>query len=303
MTNTSAVAKLKHEEALIKSESLTRKALRAIWRDKLTLTALGIILILTTVSAFAPFITDNVLKIDPNEPNPADKFTPPLTNGYILGADDIGRDQLARLLHAGGVSMGIGFFGAIFSLTIGLVLGMISGYYGGAIDDLMNWLITTIDSIPALFLLILFSSIFSPSAESLVLVISLISWTGTMRLIRGQTLSVRQKEYIIAAQAMGASPARVMFSHILPNLISVTVIQLALGIAGLILTESALSYLGLGVQPPQATWGNMLTKSQQFFRLGPHLVILPGLMIFVTVLCFYIIGDGIRDAFDPTLND
>lgn len=303
MTNISAVAKLKHEEELIKSESLTRKALRAIWRDKLTLTALAIILVLTTVSALAPFITDSVLKIDPNEPNPADKFTPPLTNDYILGADDIGRDQLARLLHAGGVSMGIGFFGAIFSLTIGLVLGMISGYYGGAIDDLMNWVITTIDSIPSLFLLILFSSIFSPSAESLVLVISLISWTGTMRLIRGQTLSVRQKEYIIAAQAMGASPVRVMFYHILPNLISVTVIQLALGIAGLILTESALSYLGLGVQPPQATWGNMLTKSQQFFRLGPHLVILPGLMIFITVLCFYIIGDGIRDAFDPTLND
>lgn len=300
-TATADVVKLKKNDELLVSESLTRKALRSIWRDKLTLTSLIIILILTLISALAPFITDVILQVDPNEPNTQFTFAPPLTDGYILGADDIGRDQLARLLHAGGVSMGIGFFGAFFSLSIGLVLGMASGYFGGAFDDVMNWVITTIDAIPALFLLILFSAIFSPSAEALVLVISLISWTGTMRLIRGQTFAIREKEYIIAARAMGASPIRVMFSHILPNLVSVTVIQLALGIAGLILTESALSYLGLGVQPPQATWGNMLTKSQQFFRLGPHLVVLPGLMIFVTVLCFYIVGDGIRDAFDPTL--
>lgn len=303
MAKTNEVAKLKHDHEEFVSESLTYKALRTIWHDKLTLTALAVILFLTILSMCAPLITDSIMQVDPNQPNPFDKFTPPLTNGYILGADDIGRDQLARLLHASGVSMGIGFFGAFFSLTIGLTAGMISGYLGGIVDDIMNWIITTIDSIPSLFLLILFAAIFSPSAESLVLVIALISWTGTMRLIRGQTLSIREKEYIIAAQAMGAGPIRVMFSHILPNLISVTVISFSLGIAGLILTESALSYLGLGVQPPQATWGNMLTKSQQFFRLGPHLVILPGVMIFITVLCFYIIGDGIRDAFDPTLQN
>ena len=301
MTNSNAIAKLKSEDEELVGQSLTQKALRSIWRDKLTWTALVVILVLVTISALAPFITDSILQIDPNETHPSDKFTRPFTNGYLLGADDIGRDQLARLLHASGVTMGIGFFGALFSLTIGLATGMIAGYFGGIIDDFLNWIITTIDSIPSLFLLILFSAVFSPSAESLVLVISLISWTGTMRLIRGQTLSIREKEYIIAAQAMGANPLRVMFSHILPNLISVTVISLALGIAGLILTESALSYLGLGVQPPQATWGNMLSNAQQYFRLGPHLVILPGLMIFVTVLCFYIIGDGIRDAFDPTL--
>jgi peptide/nickel transport system permease protein len=301
MAKTTEIAKLKNKQEEFVSESLSYKALRSIWRDKLTLTAMIIILFLTTISISAPVITDLILQVDPNEPNPFDKFSPPLTNGYILGADDIGRDQFARLLHASGVSMGIGFFGALFSLTIGLTAGMISGYFGGIIDDMMNWLITTIDSIPSLFLLILFSSVFSPSAESLVLVIALISWTGTMRLIRGQTLAIREKEYITAAQAMGANPARIMFSHILPNLISVTVISFSLGIAGLILTESALSYLGLGVQPPQATWGNMLSKSQQFFRLGPHLVIFPGVMIFITVLCFYVVGDGIRDAFDPSL--
>ncbi|MCA9885968.1 MAG: ABC transporter permease, partial [Anaerolineae bacterium] len=156
------------------------------------------------------------------------------------------------------------------------------------------------DSIPSLYLLILFAAIFSPSAETLILVIALISWTGSMRLIRGQTLTLREQEYVVAARALGASPWRIMFVHILPNLISVTVISMTLSIAGLILTESALSYLGLGVQPPQATWGNMLSKSQQFFRQGPHLVIFPGMMIFITVLCAYVVGDGLRDAFDPT---
>lgn len=285
----------------IVSESLTRKALRSIWRDKLTMIALIFVLTLSVVALFAPFITDTIMRVDPNEPTTADKFTPPLQKGYALGADDIGRDQLARLLHASGVSMGIGFFGTALSLSIGLVLGMASGYFGGHVDDFMNWIVTTIDSIPSLFLLILISSVLSYSAESLIITVGLIGWTGTYRLIRGQTFSLRAKEYVIAAQALGANPRRIIFQHILPNLISVTVISLMLGIAGLILAESALSYLGLGVQPPQATWGNMLTKSIQFFRLGPHLIIFPILLISTTVLCFYIIGDGIRDAFDPTL--
>ena len=285
----------------IVSLSLTRKALRSIWRDKLTMVALTFVLMLSVVALFAPFITDAIMRVDPNEPNTADKFSPPLIKGYVLGADDIGRDQLARLLHASGVSMGIGFFGATFSLSIGLVLGMATGYFGGRVDDFMNWIVTTIDSIPSLFLLILISSVLSYSAESLIITVGLIGWTGTYRLIRGQTFSLRAREYVIAAQALGASPRRIIFQHILPNLVSVTIISLMLGIAGLILTESALSYLGLGVQPPQATWGNMLTKSIQFFRLGPHLIIFPILLIGTTVLCFYIIGDGIRDAFDPTL--
>ena len=282
-------------------KSLTQKALHTLWRDRMTMIALSYIIILTVISLLAPFITDTIMRVDPNEPVPMDKFTPPLTNGYILGADDIGRDQLARLLHAGGVSMAIGFFGAFFSLTIGLALGMAAGYFGGRFDDFLNWIITTLDSIPGLYLLFMIAALFTYTAQSLILTVTLISWTGTLRLIRGQTFSIRAKEYVIAAQAMGANSRRILFQHILPNLVSITVVQLALGIAGLILAESGLSYLGLGVQPPQATWGNMLTKSIQYFRHGPHLIIFPILMISVTVLCFYIIGDGIRDAFDPTL--
>ncbi len=293
-------SKSKLTEELV-SETLTRKALRSIRRDKLTLLALAYIVLLTFTSLLAPLITDHILRIDPNEPVPAYKFTPPLTNGYILGADDIGRDQLARLVHASGVSMAIGFFGSLFTLAIGMVLGMLAGYSGNKVDDILNWIVTTFDSIPGLFVLLLFASITSFNAWTLVLVISMIGWTGTYRLIRGQTIAIRAADYVLAAQALGASRWRIIFVHIMPNLISFTVVSLMLGIAGLILAESGLSYLGFGVQPPQATWGNMLSKSIQFFRHGPHLIIFPILLISLTVLCFYIVGDGIRDAFDPTL--
>ena len=299
MTKRKTVAKLKNEEQLA-GESLTSKALRSIRRDKPTLVALSFILTLTVISMLAPVITDYIMQVDPNEPAKGAKFISPLADRYFLGADDLGRDQLARLLHAGGISMGIGFFGALFAFTIGIILGMIAGYFGGLIDDFLYWVTATISAIPGLYLLLLFAAVFGFTAETLVLTVGLIGWVGTYRLTRGKTLSVRTEEYIIAARAVGAGPFRIIFQHILPNLISIIAIDLALSIAGLILLESALSYLGLGVQPPQATWGNMLTNSLQFMRLGHHLIIFPGLMIFLTVLSFYLVGDGVRDAFDPT---
>ncbi len=286
-----------------RSDSLLTKAIRRLRRDRLTMIALTILVVFTLLAALAPFITTNILQIDPNETAGIDNFLPIGTPGHILGTDDIGRDQLARLLHAGGVSLRIGFFGAVLSLLIGVTIGIMTGYYGGVVDDIINWAITTLDSIPSLYLLILVFSVLDPSAESLILVIALISWTGITRLTRGQTLSIRNLDYVMSARAMGASAPRIMLYHIAPNLISVTAIALARGIGGLMLTEAALSFLGLGVQPPQATWGNMLTNAQQFFRLGPHLIPPPGLAIWITVLCLYIVGDGIRDAFDPTSQD
>ena len=170
-------------------------------------------------------------------------------------------------------------------------------------DDFIVWLITTINSIPFFFTILIVSAILSPDENSLILVLGFLGWTGTTRLVRGETISLREREYIVSARAMGASHFRVMFYHILPNLISVIVINLAIDIGVLILVEASLSFLQVGVKPPTPTWGNMLTNSQSLFRTGPHLVFWPGFMIFVTVLCLYVAGDGIRDAFDPTLND
>jgi peptide/nickel transport system permease protein len=297
------IPKIGVEEFKSASDSLWQRAFRRIRQDRLTMVSLAIIALLGALAIFAPFLTQSVFHVDPNRTNSETRFLPIGSAGHPLGTDDLGRDHLARLLYAGQISLSIGFNGAFLILIIGLVLGIITGYFGGAVDDTMNWIITTLDSIPTLYLLLIISAILSPSAEALILVLALVGWTGTTRLIRGETLGIREREYILSARAIGASSWRIMFIHILPNLMSITAISLATSIGNLILIESALSFLNVGVQPPTPTWGNMLTNSQTFFTLGGHLVVLPGLLIVVTVLCLYIIGDGVRDALDPTIVD
>ncbi len=307
------VVDLGGEEIKKVGESLTVLALRRLRRDKLTLIAMGVIVVLAILSFSAPLIERYVLNVNYTSTNIDKAFLPPGTVGHILGTDDVGRDHLARLLYAGQISLSIAFISAILSLVIGVSLGVVTGYYGGLVDDFINWVITTLDSIPSLFLLIIVSGIVLRSRDltgtifggpfALVFILGFLGWTGITRLVRGETLSIREREYIISARAIGASPPHIMFSHIIPNLLSVVFITLALDIGTLILVESALSFLGFGVKPPAASWGNMLTGANDFFTKGPYLVIAPGLLIVVTVLCLYVIGDGLRDAFDPTSID
>lgn len=302
-TTSSAVVRLNQDSTEIRqSSSLTARALRRIGRDYLTMAAICILGVLVILTLLAPVIT-NLLHVDAETTNPSVRLLPPGSEGHILGTDDLGRDYAARLLYGGQVSMAIGFSGAIITLGIGMVTGLASGYFGGTIDDIMNWVITTLDSIPGIYLLLLISSILQQSPLTLVLVISLLSWTGETRLIRGQTLAIRDLDYVLSARATGASAWRIMFVHILPNTLSLTFLTLASGIGSLILLESTLSFLKLGVQPPTPTWGNMLSNAQQFFSRGPHMATISGILIFVTVLCLFVIGDGLRDAFDPTTVD
>jgi len=296
------IAEMEMEEVL-RSKSLTEQALRRLWRDKLTMAAIILMAIIAILSFMAPVITD-ILNVDPNTTDAANsKFLPIGAEGHLLGTDDLGRDHLARLLYAGQVSMMIGLLSGLLSLAIGVTLGIVTGYFGGIVDDVINWIITTLNSIPGLVLLIVISAVFQPGPVTLILVLAFLTWTVTTRLVRGETFSIRSREYIVGAQAMGASNLRIMIVHILPNVFSLTIITLAINIGNVILIESALSFLGLGVQAPTATWGNMLSKSRNFFKNAPHLVILPGILITVVVLCLYIIGDGLRDAFDPTSTD
>ncbi|MBN2472684.1 MAG: ABC transporter permease subunit, partial [Anaerolineae bacterium] len=222
---------------------------------------------------------------------------------YLLGTDGSGRDHATRLLYGGQVSLKIGFFAAIGSLTIGIVIGVIAGYFGGVLDDVIIWLITTLNSIPQLFLLLIISAMLAPNETSLILVLVFLGWTGATRIMRGETIALREREFIVAARAIGASNARIMFVHIAPNVISLLLIVMTQAVGGLILTESSLSFLGFGVKAPTPTWGNMLSGGLEMLRIAPHLVFIPGLLISVTVLCLYIIGDGLRDAFDPRLSD
>ena len=310
---TSSVAKLnvtdKKQERDV-GESLTKVAVRRIRRDKLTLLAMAVILIITLMSVLAAPIS-SALNVSFTKTNPSETFLQPLTqtekNGvvstHLLGTDDLGRDVFSRLLYAGQVSLSVGFMAAVLSLTIGVTLGIFTGYYGGLADDFTNWVIATLTSIPSLFLLLIVAAVLQPTPTTLILVLGFLGWTGTTRLVRGETLSLREREYTISARAIGASDRRIMFSHILPNVFSVIVITLAIDIGALILAEAGLSFLGLGIKPPIPSWGNMLSKSQEFFTRGPFLVWPPGIMIFLTVLCMYVIGDGVRDAFDPTSKD
>jgi ABC-type dipeptide/oligopeptide/nickel transport system permease subunit len=275
-------------------------ALYALRRDKLTMSAFGILLIMALFCIVLAGPITQALGVDANSTNPAISFEGP-SREHMLGVDQVGRDQLARLLYGGRVSLGIGFFAAIIIMTVGVTVGTLAGYYGGVVDDLVMWFINTLNSIPFILLLLVVSLLFKPNASTLTIFIGLISWTEISRIVRGQILQVKEAEYVTAARSIGVPTTPLVLRHILPNVIPVVIIFSAQVIGGVILTESALSFLGLGVQPPTATWGNMLTKAQSYFTLGPHLVIWPGLFITITVLCLYIIGDGLRDALDPTM--
>ncbi len=301
MATTTAKLEVRRERVEV-GISLTQLALRRLRRDHLTLIALAVVLLITVLAFSAPVIS-NLLGVSYTRTNAGETFLPPFSPGHILGTDDLGRDHLARLLYAGQVSMSVGFIAASLSLSIGVSLGILTGYYGGVVDDFVTWVINTLNSIPSLFLLLIVAAVLQPSPSTLIIVLGFLGWTTTTRLVRGESLSIREREYILSARASGATPVRIMFVHILPNLFSIIVITLAIDIGNLILVEAALSFLGLGIKAPTPSWGNMLTNAQSFFTRGPYLVVAPGLLIFITVLCLYVIGDGLRDAFDPTTRD
>ncbi|MDQ3493170.1 MAG: ABC transporter permease [Chloroflexota bacterium] len=220
---------------------------------------------------------------------------------YWLGSDDLGRSQIVRLVYGARVSLFIGVFGAFVALGIGVTLGMSAAYFGGWWDDIVIWLVTTLEGIPLLFLLILVGVYFQLTPVSLAILIGALGWLGICNLSRGQTLALREREYVLAARALGVSSPRIMFRHILPNLLPLMIVSMMLSVGGIILGEAALSFLGFGIQPPQPSWGNMLSGATQFYFRGPHLIVVPGIAISITVLCLALVGDGLRDAFDPRL--
>jgi len=317
-------------------QSYWRLALQSLRRDKLTLTAMVFILVLATLAALAPVLTDLLIGVGPNQTNPDNALAQPYLGPYLkwhlgvdirtaprmlresggvshwLGTDQLGRDQLARLLYGGRVSLTIAFVAAFITVVLGVTIGTITGYFGGRIDDLFMWFINTMVSIPGIYLLIIVSAIFKPNPITLILFLGLLGWFDTARLIRGNVFKVRALDYVMAAQALGASATRIMLQHVLPNSIPIIIVNMAIDIGNLILVESALSFLGLGIQPPTATWGSMLDRAQNllFLRdpvtsapIALHLIIAPGILITLTVLALYLIGDGLRDALDPAMKN
>lgn len=294
-----AIAAVPGERA-IPSLSYWGRARRQLLRDRLTFAAAALLLLIIALALAAPLIG----ALAGQDPETQDLFAAlkPPGGGHLLGTDDLGRDVLIRVVYAGRVSLLIGVLAMLTALAVGVSLGVLAGYYRRFVDDAINALIQLTVNIPVLFLLILLSVVFRPSVVGLALVIGLLSWQGTARQVRATVLSVSQREYIEAARVLGSTNGRLMARHVLPNVLSIVLVVAGFDIAGAILTESGLSALGLGVQPPTASWGNMLSKSFQYALKAPWLVVSPGVMIFLTVLAVFLIADGLRDALDPRLS-
>ena len=287
--------------SLRRTPGLYTRAWRIFRSNKVSVTALVVLTLVVIFVLSAGLISTYITGFTPSETHLPDKLKPVMTDGYILGSDGIGRDVLTRLAYGGRVSMTIAALAALTLFFLGGCIGLVSGYLGGTVDAILMRLVDVLLSVPGLPLLILISSLYSPGPVGLALVLALVGWAGIARLFRGETLALRSRDYVDAARALGASDTRIVLRHILPNLIPLLVIYTSLSLPGLMLAETGLSFLGVGVQVPTPSWGNMLGDGQQFFRTNFSLVLIPGLMIYITSLSMYLVGNGLRDAFDPKL--
>lgn len=270
--------------------------LRQFARHRAALVGVVILLVLVLLVVFTPLAVPE----GPNRTNIREIRQPPSAE-HILGTDELGRDVWTRLLYGGRVSLLVAFSSVLLALTIGMICGAIAGYHGGWIDDAFVRFTEALQCFPRLILIITLVALFGPSFLNLILVIGFLGWTSTFRLVRGQTLSLKEQEFVTAARVVGADGWRIMLRHCLPNTMSPVIVAATFGIAGAILTEAALGFLGLGVQPPQASWGNMLNAAQGLAYLegAPWLWIPPVVMISLSVISINLIGDGLRDAADP----
>jgi len=260
----------------------------------------ALVLLLGAAALAAPVIAGLVLRQDPLSQDLHATFQGP-GPGHLLGTDNLGRDVLARLLYGGRVSLGVGFLSVALSTTVGGVVGVAAGYYGGTADDVLMRLVDVLLAIPGLYLLILVGAVVTVNAVTLSCLIAFIGWGALARLARAEVLSVRHRDFVLAARSIGASDLRVMLRHIVPNVLHVAIVAASLGVGAVILLEAALDFIGLGVAPPTPTWGNMLSGAQSFFTHSVWLVVLPGSMIFLSVLATNLFGNAVRDAFDPRL--
>ena len=288
-----------------------RLVLRRFWRHRLAVVSGAVLLLLALASLAAPLVA-YALGQNVETVNLFNRFAEPSWQ-HPLGADELGRDLLLRLLYGGQISLFVGLVGATAAAAIGTVIGVIAGYAGGRIDALLMRLTDAVIALPLLPLLIILAALdftklglpagmMRSSVGSLYIIlgiIALVGWTTVARLVRGATLSLRERTFIRAAEALGATPLRVVTQHILPNVVSPIIVATTLSVGNVILTESILSFLGLGIQPPLPSWGNMLTNAQELIWQAPALAIWPGLLIFITVIAFNFLGDGLQDALDP----
>ncbi len=265
-------------------------------RNPLVITGGLIIALLVLTAVLAPWLAPRSV----SEQDLSRRLSPP-TPENLLGCDELGRDMLSRLIYGSRVSLKVGLLVVLISGCLGLVIGMISGYFGGLLDEMLMRLIDILLAFPGILLAIALVAVLGPGLNHVILALCLIGWVGYARLARGQTLKVRELDFVTAARAQGSGPLRLIFRHVAPNILGPMIVQATLGMAGAILAEAGLSFLGLGVVPPEPSWGSMLNTGCSHLSTAPHLTLFPGLAIMLVVLGLNFLGDGLRDVLDPKL--
>jgi len=269
---------------------------RALQRNRLAVLGGIVVFVLVLLAIFAPVLSPR----DPNRPDIKKILAEP-SRSHLLGTDQLGRDVFSRMLFGARVSLAVGFVSVGIATAIGVVLGSIAGYNGGLVDAFVMRLVDLMLVFPRFFLLLAVLAFLRPSIWTIMAVIGLTGWMGVTRLVRAEFLALKEREFVVWSQAVGASGFRVIWRHILPNAMAPVLVAMTLGILAAILTESGLSFLGLGVQPPYATWGNILNEGKDTIEIGWWLSFYPGVAILLTVLSYNLLGEGIRDALDPRL--
>ena len=301
--------------AAITQDTPRQRMMRRFFQHKLALLSAFILLAFATLSFAAPLV-EAALGVDHTHVDLYKRFAGP-SLAHPLGTDELGRDLFVRLLYGGRVSLAVAVIAALIAAIIGTLVGLIAGYYGGLLDRLLMRINDGFIALPLLPLLIVLAAVDlekigipkdiaqsdNVSLYRIVVIVAIVGWNTVARLVRGETLALREREFVRAAVALGASPIRIMARHIFPNAISPIIVATTLSVGSIILFESILSFLGLGIQPPIASWGNMLSNAQELIWSAPQLAVWPGVMIFVTVIAFNFLGDGLQDALDPRALD
>lgn len=281
---------------------VTRSPRQLAWqrfsRNRMALVGMFMLGIMFAIAAVGPILIDRDTAY---RPNPRQMNQTPSMN-HPMGTDEVGRDIFARVIYAGRISLSIGLLAAVISVLIGTLFGALSGYYGGWIDTILMRFTDMLLAIPTLFLLIVLTVFFGPSVPAIIIVLGILSWMRLARIVRANFLSLREKEFVEAARSIGAGDRLIIFRHILPNTVAPITVAATLTVGVAMLIEAAVSYLGLGVQPPTPSWGNMLYNAQSQIWVAPWISIFPGLMILITVLNINFVGEGLRAALDPRMN-
>ena len=286
------------ESETIEEASFLRDTMRAFRRNRMAMVGLVFVVLLVLGAIFAPWIS-------PHDPYRVelDEQLLPMSATYWLGTDNFGRDVLTRILYGARISLVVGIVPSLVSMLIGTVLGILSGYMGGKTDFVVMRLADMMIAFPSLLLAMVVMYTLGANLLNIFLALALVGWASVARVVRSQTLALREKEFIEAARANGTSRAAIMFSHIFPNVVPTLIVLFSLSIPEAIMWESSLSFLGVGVQPPEASWGLLVAKGKEYMFQAPAVAIAPGVAILLTVMAFNFIGDGLRDALDPSMKD